>query len=192
MKREEIFLSTKLPSSEYKEAKKAIDDTLIRLGVSYIDLLFLHQPSGDYMGAYQAMEEAKKEGKVRSLELSNFEGKDLDKVLSSVSVPPAVSQVEAHPYYLETALREKIADKNIHLIAWYPLGHGDKSLLNKKIFLDPVNKYPKSPAQVILRWHTEMGTIIIPASRKEEHIKSNADIFDFALNERDEGDYIVR
>lgn len=181
VKREDIYLSTKLWPTEYKNAKQAIDETLARLGVSYIDLLFLHQPVGDYLGAYKAMEEAKKEGKVRSLGLSNFEGKPLQEVLAHAEIKPSVLQVEAHPYYPQDDLKKELAPLGIRLMAWYPLGHGDKSLLNEKVILDLAEKYQKSPAQVILRWHTQVGNIVIPGSRNEAHIKANADIFDFSL-----------
>ncbi|MGF0034694.1 aldo/keto reductase [Bariatricus sp. SGI.154] len=185
LKREAICLSTKLWPSEYADADRAIDDTLKRLDTDYIDLLFLHQPIGDYIGAYQAMERTVKVGKVKSLGLSNFPIEKIQEIISVTEIKPAVLQVEAHPYYPQTALKEYLKDMGTLIMAWYPLGHGDHTLLNEAIFTELAEKYGKTTAQIILRWHTQAGNIVIPGSKNEAHIKDNINIFDFTLTEEE-------
>lgn len=179
--REEIYLSTKLWPSVYASADQAIEDTLRRLDTDYIDLLFLHQPVGDYTGAYQAMERAVEAGKVKSLGLSNFSEEQIKEVTAAARIKPAVVQVEAHPYYPQTALKQYLSGFGAVLMAWYPLGHGDKALQNEDVFVKLSAKYGKTAAQVILRWHTQTGNIVIPGSKSEAHIAENVDIFDFTL-----------
>lgn len=184
--RDEIFLITKLWPSVYGHADTAIDETLERLGTDYIDLLFLHQPAGDYLHAYQAMERAVQSGKVRCLGLSNFDEFNLDRMkalVASCEIKPAVVQVEAHPYYPHSALKTYLSTFGARIMAWYPLGHGDSSLLDEPIFAELAAKYGKSPAQVILRWHTQQGNIVIPGSKNPAHIRDNIHIFDFTLTQ---------
>lgn len=183
MKREDIFLVTKLWPTEYENGKKAIEDTLERLGTDYIDLLILHQPVGNYIAGYKAMEEAYKAGKIKALGLSNFPEEQLRKVIDECEILPQMVQVEAHPYYPQTKLKKFLAKYKMALMAWYPLGHGDKSLVHEKVFSELAGKYGKSNAQIILRWHIQAGNVIIPGSKNPEHIRSNLDIFDFALTE---------
>lgn len=184
VKREEIFVSTKLWPTEYKNVN-AVDETLERLGLDYIDLLFLHQPAGDYMQGYKNLKQAYKEGKIKSIGISNFEGKYIDKLLNECEIKPQVMQVECHPYFPQEDLR-KITDKeNIKIMSWYPLGHGDSKLINENIFKDLGEKYNKTPAQIILRWHIDMGFVVIPGAKRIEHIKENFDIQDFKLSEED-------
>lgn len=178
--RNEIFLESKLWPTVYTR-ETAVDEMLDRLGVDYVDLLLLHQPAGDYMTGYKMMEKAVKEGKVKSIGLSNFEGEPLQKILENCEIKPAVIQVEAHPYYPQNELKEILKENNIHIQAWYPLGHGDKSLIEEDVFARLGQKYGKTPAQIILRWHVQSGNIVIPGSKNPEHIKDNADIFDFEL-----------
>ena len=137
--RDTIYLSTKLWPSVYQDAKKAIDETLKRLDTDYIDLLFLHQPVGDYIGAYKAMEDAVKMGKVKSLGLSNFDDANTDKlkeIMNEAEIKPAFLQVEAHPYYQQKELKEYLEQFGTKLMAWYPLGHGEASLLEEKVFTE--------------------------------------------------------
>ena len=181
--REEIYLITKLWPSVYADADKAIDETLARLGTDYVDLLFLHQPVGDYIGAYRAMERAVKAGKVKSLGLSNFPEAQIKEVIDATEVPPAFVQVEAHPYYPQTALKAYLKPMGTAIMAWYPLGHGDKSLVNEEVFTKLAEKYGKSNAQVILRWHTQVGDVVIPGSKNVDHIRDNINIFDFTLTD---------
>jgi diketogulonate reductase-like aldo/keto reductase len=183
VKREDIYVSTKLWPSIYGSAESAIDDTLKRLGTDYIDLLFLHQPVGDTQHAYQAMEDAVKAGKVRSIGLSNFEGETLKSFLKDVHIKPAVIQVEAHPYEAQKELKAFLDTFGARIMAWYPLGHGDASLIREPLFTKLADKYHKSSAQIILRWHIQSGNIVIPGSRNPQHIKDNIDLFDFSLSD---------
>ena len=185
--REEIFITTKLWVSDYGYEKSLaqIDKMLERLDTDYIDLLLLHQPVGDYIGAYRAMEEAVRQGKVRSIGLSNFEGATLDEVLEAATIKPAALQVELHPYATRSELRKQIKPYDIHLESWYPLGHGDTNLLNEAIFHELGQKYGKSPAQIILRWHIQMGNLVFPKSTSRAHLQENIDIFDFELSEQE-------
>ena len=182
--RSEIFVSTKLWPSEY-ENSNAIDKTLERLGLDYIDLLFLHQPAGNYIAGYKMLENAYKDGKIKAIGISNFEGKYIDEILSSCEVIPQVIQVEAHPYYTQDELRKTLDKYDIKLMSWYPIGHGDKNLVEENIFKELGNKYNKSAIQIILRWHIQMGFIVIPGSKNIEHIKDNLDIFDFELTDEE-------
>lgn len=184
VKREEIYLSTKLWPSVYVNRVNAIDETLARLDTDYIDLLFLHQPVGDYISAYKAIEEAVKQGKVKSIGVSNFDGESSEKlkeILSVAQIKPAVIQVEAHPYFQQEKLKKQLAEFDCMVMAWYPLGHGDKTLLDEQVIVDLAEKYNKTTAQIILRWHIQTCNIIIPGSKSETHIKENIDIFDFSL-----------
>lgn len=183
--RGDIYLSTKLWPSVYAAADEAIDATLRRLDTEYIDLLFLHQPVGDYIGAYKAMERAVRSGKVRSLGLSNFSEAQIREVVGAAEILPAVLQVEAHPYYPQKALKNYLKELGSLVMAWYPLGHGDKALLEEPVFAELAEKYGRSRAQIILRWHTQMGNVVIPGSRNEAHIRDNIDIFDFSLEEEE-------
>lgn len=183
--RENIYLSTKLWPSVYAHSDQAINNTLKRLDTEYIDLLFLHQPVGDYIGAYRAMEEAVKAGKIKSLGLSNFSKEQIKEIIDSTEIKPAVIQVEAHPYYPQNELKEYLNEFKAAIMAWYPLGHGDKALQNETIFTELASKYGKSTAQIILRWHTQVGNIVIPGSKNETHIKDNIDIFDFTLTDEE-------
>ena len=181
--RKEIFVSTKLWPTEYNNPN-AVQETLERLGLEYIDLLFLHQPCGDWKTGYRNLEKAYKEGKIKSIGVSNFEV-EIEELLDFCEIVPSCIQVECHPYFEQTELRKKIADKDIKLMCWYPLGHGDKTLLEQPIFEKLAKKYGKSPAQIVLKWHTQMGFIVIPGARKEEHIKQNIDLFDFELTKEE-------
>lgn len=180
--RKEIFLSTKLWITEY-ENENAVDETLERLGVDYIDLLFIHQPGGNYMAGYRMLEKAYKEGKIKAIGISNFEGKYIEEILEKCEIKPQVIQVEAHPYFTQNELRKTLDKENIKLMSWYPLGHGDSNLMNEEVFASLANKYNKTPAQIILRWHTQMGFIVIPGTKNVDHVRENFDIFDFKLTD---------
>ena len=178
--REEVFLSTKLWPSEY-ENENAVDETLERLGVDYVDLLYIHQPAGNWLNGYRMLEQAYREGKAKSIGISNFEGKYIAELETKWEIVPQFIQVEAHPYFTQDELRQTLDKYGIRIMSWYPLGHGDKSLINEPVFTELAAKYGKSNAQVILRWHTHMGFVVIPGSKNVVHIKDNADIFDFTL-----------
>ena len=178
--RKEVFLSTKLWPSEY-ENPHAVDETLERLGVDYVDLLYIHQPAGNWLSGYRQLEKAYREGKARAIGISNFEGKYIEELEKKWEIVPQFIQVEAHPYFTQKDLRVTLDKYGIKLMSWYPLGHGDKSLIQEPVFAELGKKYGKSPAQVILRWHTQMGFVVIPGSKNVEHIKDNFDIMDFTL-----------
>ena len=182
VKREEIFLSTKLWPSEY-ENENAVDETLERLGVDYVDLLYIHQPAGNWLAGYRQLEKAYREGKARSIGISNFEGKYMAELEQKWEIVPQFIQVEAHPYYTQGELRKTLDKYGIRLMSWYPLGHGDKALLREPVFAALGKKYGKTPAQVILRWHTQMGFVVIPGSRNVAHIRDNLDVLDFTLTD---------
>ena len=180
--RKDIFLETKLWPAFYEQAD-AVDKTLQRLDTDYIDLLLIHQPAGSYFAGYQLMEKAYKEGKVRALGLSNFPQDKIAEVIEHAEINPQLVTVECHPYFTQAELREYLSAYGIVIEAWYPLGHGDAALQAEPVFAKLGEKYGKTPAQVILRWHTQMGTSIIPGSKNPAHIRDNFDLFDFALTE---------
>ena len=182
--REEIFLVTKLWPTVY-EKETAVDETLKRLGTDYIDLLFLHQPTDNWREGYRQIEKAYKEGKVKAIGLSNFPDDLLKEAIDTMEIKPQVVQVEAHPYFPQTELKKVLAQTGMGLMAWYPLGHGDKALIGEPIFGELAEKYGKSNAQIILRWHVQSGNIVIPGSKNPDHIRDNFSIFDFELTSED-------
>lgn len=182
--RDEVFLETKLWPSVYDDPA-AIDNTLERLGTDYVDMLLLHQPVGNYMGAWQRMESAVKEGKVKAIGLSNFPQELIEEVISKATVLPALLQLELHPYDQQKAMKAFLAAHNMVAQAWYPLGHGDHALIDEPLFTRLAEKYGKSNAQIILRWHIQYGDIVIPGSKNADHIRQNLDIFDFALTDEE-------
>ena len=184
VRREEIFLVTKLWPTVY-EKETAVEETLQRLGTGYIDLLFLHQPTDNWRAGYRQIEKAYKEGKVRAIGLSNFPEDVLQEAIDTMEIKPQVVQVEAHPYFPQTELKKFLAKTGMGLMAWYPLGHGDKTLTAQPVFVKLAAKYGKTPAQVILRWHIQCGNVVIPGSKNPDHIRDNFDIFDFALTDEE-------
>lgn len=184
LKREEIFLETKLWPSFYED-DNAVDKTLERLGTDTIDLLLIHQPAGNYVAGYRQMEKAYKEGKVKAIGLSNFNQGQIEEILGLCQVKPAVLQTEVHPYFQEQELKSFLSKEGMVIQAWYPLGHGDKALLEEPLFTKLGKKYGKTNAQIILRWHIQDGNIVIPGSKNPAHIKDNFDLFDFSLTEEE-------
>lgn len=182
--REQIFLETKLWPSFYEQAD-AVEKTLERLDTDYIDLLLIHQPAGNYTAGYRQMEAAYKAGKVRAIGLSNFNKAQMEEILGICEVRPTVLQTELHPYHQEKELKAFLKENGIVAQSWYPLGHGDKALLEEPLFAELGKKYGKSSAQVILRWHIQDGNIVIPGSKNPTHIQANFDLFDFALTDEE-------
>lgn len=178
--REEIFLETKLWPAFYEQSD-AVEKTLERLDTDYIDLLLIHQPAGNYIAGYKLMEKAYKEGKVKAIGLSNFSQSQIREILDICEVKPVVLQTEVHPYYQEKKLKDYLKKEGIVIQAWYPLGHGDKALLEEPLFQELGKKYGKSSAQIILHWHIQAGNIVIPGFKSPAHIQDNFDLFDFSL-----------
>ena len=182
--REEVFVSTKLWPTLY-ENDQAVDNTLKRLGLDYVDLLFIHQPAGNFIAGYRQLEKAYKEGKARSLGISNIDGEKLTRFLAETEIRPHVIQLEAHPYCTEKEIMSRLSEYGTKLMGWYPLGHGDPGLKKEEVFVKLADKYRKSATQIILRWHTQMGFMTIPGSKNPDHIRDNADIFDFTLTDEE-------
>lgn len=189
--REEIWITSKLWPTEYGEGKtlKAIDEMLERMQLEYIDLLYVHQPVGDFVGAWKDMEKAVAMGKVRALGISNFDASDevFEKIMSESTVKPAVLQIECHPYAQRLAMREKVKPYGIHVTCWFPLGG---AMSNGALFKDPTiiaiaEAHGKSPAQIILRWHMQEGFSAIPGASNPDYIKENIEIFDFELTDEE-------
>ena len=182
VKREDLFLSTKIWPTLY-ENENAVDDTLKRLGVDYVDLLFIHQPAGNFIAGYKNIEKAYNEGKARSLGISNMHGEKLSRLLAAADIAPHVIQLETHPYCTEKDIMAQLKPYGTRQMGWYPMGHGDPGMKKEPVFVKLADKCNKSTAQIILRWHVQMGFITIPGSKNPDHIRSNADIFDFALTD---------
>ena len=182
--REEIFLVSKLWPTVYAK-ETAVDEMLARLGTDYVDLLFLHQPTDNWREGYKNIEKAVREGKVRAIGLSNFPEDLLEEAIAWAEIKPHVVQVEAHPYFPQTELKKILAKYGMGIMAWSPLGHGDKNLINEPVFTELASKYGKTNAQIILRWHVQSGNVVFPGSRNPDHIRDNFDIFDFGLTEED-------
>ena len=185
--REEIFVTSKLWLQDYgyEPAKKGIGTSLKNLGLGYIDLYLIHQPDGDVPGAWKAMEEAKKEGKIRSIGVSNMTLKILNSFVRQFDTMPSVNQVECNPLYQQKEIRKLMAEHDVRLEAWYPLGHGDKALLENPVITALAEKYGKNPGQIILRFENQEGFIVLPKSTHEKRIKGNIDIFDFKLTDEE-------
>lgn len=183
--REDIFLETKIWPCFY-QSESAVDETLERLDTDYIDLLLLHQYAGDIKAGYRHLEEAYKAGKVRAIGVSNFTVEELSNLIDECEVIPALIQVECHPYFPQTELKKLLAKHNIALQAWYPLGgRGNDSIMSEPVVVKLAEKYGKSPAQIILRWHVQEGHSIVPGSKTPSHIAQNIDLFDFELTDED-------
>lgn len=189
--REEIWITSKLWPTEYGEGKtmKAIDEMLERMQLDYIDLLYVHQPVGDFVGAWRDMEKAVAMGKVRALGISNFDASDevFEKIMTESRVKPAVLQIECHPYAQRLAMREKVKPYGIHITCWFPLGGAmsNGALLKDPVIMKIAEAHGKTPAQVILRWHMQEGFSAIPGASNPDYIKENIEIFDFELTDEE-------
>ena len=185
--RKDLFITSKLSPTEFGEkvSYEAINAMLKRLDTEYIDLLLLHHPFNDYVGAWKDMEKAVKAGKVKSIGLSNFEGKHWKDIMDICTIKPAVLQLEGHPYWNQHELKKRNELTGTLMQAWFPIGHGDKKLFEEPIFVELGKKYNKTPAQIILRWHIQEGNIPLPKSSNPEHMKENFNIFDFKLSDEE-------
>lgn len=185
--REEIFLTSKLWLQDYgyEAAKKGIETSLRKLGLDYMDLYLIHQPYGDVPGAWKAMEEAKAEGKIRSIGVSNMTPKIWNRFVPQFATTPSVNQVEFNPYYQQKEIRGIMAKADVQLEAWGPLGQGNAEMLADPVIREIADAHGKNAGQVILRFEVQEGAIVFPKSVKPERIRSNMEIFDFALSEEE-------
>ena len=170
---------------DYDSAKKAIDASLEKSGLEYLDLYLLHQAMGDYFSAYRAMEDAYKEGKLKAIGVSNFYPHTLVNFCSVVEITPAVNQVELHPFFTQPHALEIMNEYHIQAEAWAPLGGGRYDAFNNEVLKEIAEKHNKSIGQVMLRWNVQRGVVVIPKSTHIERIKENMDIWDFTLSEEE-------
>ncbi|MGL9726797.1 aldo/keto reductase [Enterococcus sp. DIV0756] len=185
--RSEFFVTTKLPGKyhHYEDALMMIQESLFRMGLDYFDLYLIHWPlpkRGLYVEAWKAMVTAQKLGLIRSIGVSNFEPEHLDKIISETGVTPAVNQIEIHPYWVQERMVKADKDRGIITEAWSPLGRGSDAL-KEAVITELAEKYGKTPAQIILRWHAQRGIVPIPKSRNLQHQRENLAIFDFELTQ---------
>lgn len=185
--RAEIFLTTKLWTTSFGEQKsgKFIDLALQKLKTDYVDLMLLHRPFSDYKGAWRALIQAQREGKCRSIGVSNFNERQIEELIVDTGVTPCVNQVELHPYGQQSALKQYHAEKGIATESWYPLGHGDEKLLSEPTLAALAEKYQKSTSQILLRWQIQEGNIVFPRARSQRHMAENFDLFGFELSRED-------
>ena len=185
--REEIFIATKLYPNQYSNAREAIEMAFEKLDVEYIDLMLLHHPGNNDVEAYKIMEEYVREGKIRSIGLSNYYIEEMEEFLPQVTIIPALVQNEIHPYYQESAVIKYMHDKGIAVEGWYPLGgRGHQAeLLQDETLVKIAEKHNVSVAQVILRWDLQKGVIVIPGSSNPAHQLENISLFDFELTDED-------
>lgn len=186
--REDFFITTKLfpQSYPYEQCRADIDATLARMGLDYVDLLLFHQPYGDYVSGWKAMEEAVAEGKVRSIGLSNFPVYKIKQVMEVATVKLAVLQVELNPYWNQHALKAELSAMglgDVVLEGWYPFGHGDAKLLAEPVLAKIAEAHGKTTAQVILRWMLQEGVVTFPKTTNAQHMRDNFDVFDFELSD---------
>ena len=187
--REEVVVQTKLYPNEYGHAARAIEECLRKLDLGYIDILLLHHPASNDVSAYRAIEQAIRDGKVRSAGISCYYIRELDAFLPQVDLKPVLVQNEVHPYYQDTPVVEHIQSKGIPVQAWYPLGGRgyNSALMNDPVLRDIAAAHGKSLVQVILRWDLQRGVTVIPGSSDPEHIRENISVFDFSLSEDEMG-----
>lgn len=185
--REELFITTKLwvQDAGYETAKKAIQTSLDKLGLDYIDLYLIHQPMGDYIGAYRAMEEAYKDGKLRAIGVCNFYPNRLADLCETVDVIPAVNQVELHPFFQQENALALMKEYGVVPEAWGPFAEGNHGIFTHPVLSKIGEKYGKSAAQVALRWNIQRGVVVIPKSVHKDRMEQNFDVWDFTLSEED-------
>ena len=185
--REEVFITTKLwvQDASYEGAKAAIETSMKKLGLEYIDLYLIHQPMGDYIGAYHAMEEAYKAGKLRAIGVCNCYPHVLADICETVEVKPAVDQVELHPFFQQENALSLMKEYGVHPEAWGPFAEGNHGIFTHPVLTKIGEKYGKSAAQVALRWNVQRGVTVIPKSVHRERMEQNLDIWDFALSDED-------
>ncbi len=182
--REEIFLTSKvwIEHYGYEECKKSVLESLEKLKTDYIDLMLLHQPFGDYYGAWRALEELYEKGKLRAIGISNFYPDRMIDIASFSKIKPMVNQIEIHPHNQQETAKQWNEKYGLQLEAWAPFGEGRSGMFDLPELKAIGNKYGKTPAQVMLRWHLQRGIVVIPKSTHIERMEENLDVFDFELN----------
>ncbi|OUM60780.1 hypothetical protein PIROE2DRAFT_45907 [Piromyces sp. E2] len=185
--RDQIWITSKIWVTEYGSGKTtdALEKMLERLGVEYIDLVLLHFPFNDYLGAYEELEAEYEKGHIKNIGISNFEDNKFEELYNKVKIKPVLNQVELNPYHQQRDIRKRMEEVNVKVEGWGPLGEGNSNLFNEEAIKSLAEKYNKSSAQIILRWHIQNGFITIPKSSKAERIKENFEIFDFELTEEE-------
>lgn len=185
--RSELFITTKLwvQDADYESAKKAIETSLEKLGLDYLDLYLIHQPMGDYAGAYRAMEEAYKEGKLRAIGVCNFYPARLADLCETVDVIPAVNQIELHPFFQQEDALALMKEYGVRPEAWGPFAEGNHGIFTHPVLSSIGEKYGKSAAQIALRWNVQRGVVVIPKSVHKDRMEQNMNIWDFELSEED-------
>ncbi|HPF52800.1 MAG TPA: aldo/keto reductase [Draconibacterium sp.] len=185
--RKELFVTSKMWVDDYgyESGKKAFQTSLNKLGLDYLDLYLLHRPRGDVKGAWKAMEELHKEGRIKAIGISNFEAHQIDELLSYATVKPTVNQVETHAFFQEEKARQELKKYGIQMEAWSPLAQGRNGLFTNDVLAEIGKKYNKNNAQVSLRWHYQRGIVAIPRTSQKEHMMENLNIFDFELSDTD-------
>ena len=199
--REELFVTTKLwiQDAGYENAKAGFETSLQKLGLDYLDLYLIHQPCGDCYGSWRAMTELYQEGRIRAIGVCNFNSDRLVDFVMNNELPPAINQVEFHPYFQQKKAGEIMREYDVQMEAWSPLGHGGKGILENDVLVSIGKRYGKTPAQIILRWDIERGIATIPKSVRKERIEENFDVFDFhltteeitAIDQLDRNDHIA-
>jgi 2,5-diketo-D-gluconate reductase A len=185
--REELFVTTKLwlADAGYEKTKRAFDRSLRRLGLDYLDLYLIHQPYGDVYGAWRAMEELYREGRAKAIGVSNFHPDRVMDFLLHHEVPPAVDQIETHPFHQQVETQEFLRENNVQIESWGPFAEGKNNIFHNDVLKSIGGKYGKSVAQVILRWLTQRGVVAIPKSVRKERMAENFNVFDFRLDAED-------
>ena len=185
--REELFITTKLwiQKDGYEGTKKAFENSMKRLQLDYLDLYLIHQPYGDIYGEWRAMEDLYKEGKVRAIGVANFHPDRLVDLMINNEITPAINQIETHPFHQQIEGQQFLQNNNVQIESWGPFAEGKNNMFHNELLVSIAQKYKKSVAQVILRWLTQRGVIVIPKSVKKERIVENFNIFDFELNAED-------
>ncbi|WP_409021411.1 aldo/keto reductase [Dyadobacter sp. LHD-138] len=185
--RRDLFITTKLwiQTNGYQDAKKAFEVSLRKLQLDYLDLYLIHQPFGDVYGAWRAMQELYKEGKIRAIGVSNFQPDRLMDLIVHNEIIPAVNQIETHPFYQQVEIQKFLIEKNVQIESWGPFAEGKNGLFQNGLLASIGNKYNKTIAQVVVRWLTQRGVVAIPKTIRKERMLENLDVFDFHLSDQD-------
>ena len=185
--REELFVTTKLWISDtsYEEAKRGFENSMRRLGLDYLDLYLIHQPLSDYYGAWRAMTELCREGRIRAIGVCSFYPDRLADLIAFQDMPPAVNQVECNVFFQQQKAQDYMKSKGVQMQSWAPFAEGHNDLFHNETLAAIGAKYGKSVAQVVLRWQLQRGIVCIPKSTKKERMEQNFDVFDFTLSDQD-------